>query len=232
MFKFLQSRREAKAAEAANAVVAECDAVLQRNAGAMWQFVTVPRDIAEREAMLQRASAAGLSDNATVLQLAFLHRLLAVMPVASETSAAAKDALLDEATRLDFDSCAVRELAAMRELQRFVEQGPRMIERDSKGRAVFLRCEAEFKNKPGQLEVHDDGVRFVGEVVVDVPWVNVVHAAVTTHTYQGVDYVAVALQEGKRRTPTKLVFPLDYSADLRAALTVAVWQESQQRAQG
>lgn len=70
-------------------------------------------------------------------------------------------------------------------------------------------------------------MRFVGEVVVDVAWENVVHAAATTHTYQGVDYAAVAPQEGKRRTPTKFAFPLDYSAKLRAALTVAAWQRAQ-----
>lgn len=100
MFKFLQQRREAKAAEAADAVIARCAAVLQRHAGAMWQFVTVPRDLAEREAMLQQASAAGLASHDTVLRLALLHRILAVLPVAADTSGAAKDALLAEATRL------------------------------------------------------------------------------------------------------------------------------------
>lgn len=227
MFKFLQERREAKAAQAAAAVLAECAAVLARHSGAMWQFVIGHRDIAEREAMLQKASAAGLSDSATVQQMALLHRLLAVMPVAAQTSAAAKDGLLAEARRHDLDIHAVRELASMREFEQFESDGPRIIERDAEGRGVYLRCDAEFKNKPGLLEVREDGVRFVGEVVVDVAWANVVHAATTTHTYQGADYKAVALQEGKRRTPTKFAFPPDYSADLRAAVTVAAWQRAQ-----
>lgn len=226
MFKFLKSRREAKAAEAASVVLAECETELERTSRAMWRFVTAPRDVATRDGLMRKASESGLAEHETVLRLAFLHRLLAVLPIASATSVQAKDALLGEATRLGLDTDAVRSLAALRELQRFVEEGPRMIERDSKGRAVFLRCEAEFKNKPGHLEVRDDGLRFEGEVVVDIAWEDVVHAAATTHTYQGVDYVAVALQEGKRRTPTRLAFPLDYSADLRAALTVAVWQRA------
>jgi hypothetical protein len=54
-----------------------------------------------------------------------------------------------------------------------------------------------------------------------------VHAAKTSHTYQGLDHGAVALQEGKRRTPTKFVFTQD-SDDARE-VTLRLWERSRKR---
>jgi hypothetical protein len=93
---------------------------------------------------------------------------------------------------------------------------------------VYFRYAAEFKNKPGSLDFRSDGLTFTGEVVVEIAWSNVAHAAKTTHTFQGYEQTALALQEGKRRTPTKFAFsvgPADYACDL----AVLLWEKSRQR---
>jgi len=82
-----------------------------------------------------------------------------------------------------------------------------------------------FKNKTGQWEVRDDGATFTGEVVLDIVWSNVTHAAKTTHTYQGDDYRAVAFQEGKRRTATNVVFPWTYHSEYFCEVTFRAWQQ-------
>ena len=99
---------------------------------------------------------------------------------------------------------------------------------DQQGRGVYFQCEAEFKNKPGQLEIREDGLTFTGEVVIEIPWSNVVHAAKTTHTFQGLDYAALALLEGKRRTPTKFVSTRDYDATYAVEVTMRLWGTEQE----
>ena len=209
-------------------VLAECQKEMERTAAAVARFVSVPRDMAQRVALLERAHAAGHSEHETVKRLDYLQRLLTTLNDGA-ASAPAKDALLDEAKQYQFESIsAVRTLAAERELETLAERGVQPIEQDSQGRAVYLRCEAEFKNKSGLFEVREDGVTFTGEVFVEVPWSTVAHCAKTTHTYQGLDYDAVALQEGKRRTPTKFVF-FGSRAPYACEVTVGVWVKSKAR---
>jgi hypothetical protein len=191
----------------------------------MWRFVIVPRDVQHRADLLQKAAAAGLSEHATVHRLDFLQRLLSTLS-SGGGDALTKDALLAEAKRHELSEIhAIQELAAARELEQLAEDGPEVIARDAQGRAVYLRCEAEFKNKPGRFEVREDGATFTGEVLLDIVWSNVTHAAKTTHTYQGDDYHAVAFQEGKRRTATKIVFPMTYRSEYCREVTFRAWQQ-------
>ena len=170
--------------------------------------MVAPRDITTRAELLASATAAGLTDRDVVQKLAFFHRLLSELSQAPDLSTI--DTLLTEARRLQLrDGDALRTLVALAESAMFAQQGLRAVEHDSLGRAVYLRCDAEFKNKSGQLEVREDAICFRGEVLVEIPWINVLHAAKTSHTYQGLDYAAVAIQEGKRRTSTKFAFPVN-----------------------
>ncbi len=133
--------------------------------------------------------------------------------------------LVDAPSHQQQDTAPVRALAQVRRLQRLEERGAEEIEQDQQGRSVYLRCEAEYRNKPGSFEVREDGVAFSGEVLVEIPWTNVTHVARTEHSYQGLDYYAVAIQERKRRTATTFVFPDDSIGKFGRELTVKVWEQ-------
>ena len=189
------------------AILEDCKKAVENMWRVPWPLDRDERYMQERAALLKKAAAAGLSDHATVRRLEFVQRLVNTLG-GSGGDGATKDALLAEAKRHELsDMHALRGLAAARNLERLAEHGLAAIAHDAQGRAVYLQCEANFKNKTGQWEVRDDGATFTGEVVLDIVWSNVAHAAKTTHTYQGDDYRAVAFQEGKRRTATKVVFP-------------------------
>lgn len=223
MFRFLQRLQ-------APAILADCEKESNRTARAGCQFVSVPRDMSARAALLQRAVAAGLADHETVKRLDFLQRLLVAVTGNPEPSAAIQDALVAEAKRYQLEhTSGVQVLRKHRELEQLKQEGPRVMAHDQQGRDVYFQCAAEFKNKPGRFDLRDDGATFTGEVVVEIAWSNVVHAAKTTHTYQGVDYSAVAFQEGKRRTPTKFVFTRDQEADYACEVTMRLWEQSKKQ---
>jgi hypothetical protein len=228
MFSFLRRRREQAAARAAaqvaQQVLGECQTELDRTAKANSYFVAMPRDMSQRAALLDRARAAGVADDAVVQKLMFFQRLHTALNTGPDLETI--DVLMNDARRLQIPPCdALRKLVAVAEAALFDTHGLRVLETDTQGRGVYLRCNAEFKNKPGGLEVRTDGLCFNGEVLIDVPWDNVAHVAVTSHTYQGTDYTAVAVQEGNRRTPTKFVFPNHYSAEHACKVVLAAWQQ-------
>ena len=229
MFSFLRKRREQAAARTAEKLATElltaCDVELERTVKADWRFVAMPRDMSERGQLLTQAAAAGLSDRPVVQKLSFYQRLLTALNGRPELEA--MDRLLTEARSLGFrDGDAIRKLVAVAEAELFNQHGLRAIEADGAGRAVYLRCVAEFKNQPGQLEVRDDGLCFRGEVLVEIPGTNVQHVAATGHTYRDLDYPAVAIQEGKRRTPTKFAFPpYHHGAEHACRIVLAVWEQ-------
>jgi hypothetical protein len=228
MFSFLRKRREQAAARETEALLAACATELHRTTAANWQFVVAPRDVTTRAELLAKAKAAGAADAHVVAQLAYIDRLLRALQ--QSPTLEVLDALITDAKRVQMPNCdAVRRLIAVTESAVFAEQGLRAIEQTADGRAVYLRCNAEFKNKPGQLEIREDGLCFRGEVLVELPWSDVQHAAETSHTYQGTDYAAVALQEGKRRTPTKFAFPLyHHGAEHACKVVLAAWKHAQQ----
>jgi len=212
------------------ALLTQCEAELQRSARAEWRFVSVPRDVAIRAELLAKAAAAGITDAQVVQQLAFLHRLISALNQSLDLVTI--DALLTDARQSQIADCsALRELVTVAESATFAEQGLRPIDHTADGQAVYLRRDVELRNNPGQLEVRDDGVCFRGEVLLDIPWSNVQHVAETSHTYQGLDYVAVAIQEGKRRTPTKFAFPQQRGAQHACKVVIAAWERAKQRPQ-
>jgi hypothetical protein len=185
--------------------------------------------MAARDALLRRAEAAGLANHETIQRLAFLQRVLACVSkwFGGQAPAGTAETLLADAKRYQLEgNDAVKLLAAQWELELLVQQGASPIGSDGQGRAVYVRCPAEFKNKPGQLEVRADGLTFRGEVLIDIAWNNVVHAAKTTHTYQGLDYRAIALQENKRRTPTKFALTERHRDVFALEVTMALWEQS------
>ena len=86
-------------------------------------------------------------------------------------------------------------------MQTLKAHGPEVIEHRADGRKVFLRCKVDHKGQTGMLEVRDDGLSFVGEIALEIPWSTVVHVAKTTHK----DSDAIAIQEGKRARRRNLV---------------------------
>jgi hypothetical protein len=228
MFSFFRKRREAAAARAAEQlarqVLTECQTELDRTANAYWSYVAVPRDMSQRAALLERANAAGVAEHPIVQKLSFFQRLLTALPTGPDLPTI--DGLMTDARRLQIPPCdALRDLVARAEAGLFAVQGLRALESDSAGRTVYLRCDAEFRNKPGQLEVRDDGMCFRGEVLLEIPWANVMHIARTTHSYRGDDYPALAVQEGKRRTPTKFVLAERYGVEHACNVVIAAWQQ-------
>jgi hypothetical protein len=219
MFNFLGKRRQA-------AILAECQVELERAARMSWQYAS-QRDVDTGSALLQRATAVGLKEDETVVRLALLHRLWTAL--SEEVGSEMKDRLLAEATRHQLaDMPAGRALQRLRDLELLHEHGLRVMLSDSQARPVYFRCPADFKNKSGSLDFREDGVTFTGEVVVEIAWGDVTHAARTTHTFQGYEQTALALQEGKRRTPTKFAFaggPADYACEVARLL----WEQSKQR---
>jgi hypothetical protein len=220
MFKFL--RRDQNPA-----ILAECEEELRRTAVANWQYVSVPRDMNARAELLQKAATAGLAEHETVKRLDFLQRLL--LAVNAPSTLAVKEAFLNAAPRYQLEgTSAIRWMRQQRDLEVLEAEGLRIISHDQQGRAVYLQCSAEFKNKPGRLEAREDGVTFLGEVAVEIAWSTVAHAAKTVHSYQGLDYSAVALQEGKRRTPTKFAFTRDDEAAYACEVIMRVWAHKKQ----
>lgn len=221
MFKFLRRSH-------APTILADCEEQLNRATGPLAVVLFgPPKGTESAAAVLERAVAAGLGEHETVKRLAFLQRLNTVN---KDLSPSMKDALLAEAARYRLENTTVvQSLREQRELERLEQQGPRVMGHDQQGRGVYFQCEAEFKNKPGQLEIREDGLTFTGEVVIEIPWSNVVHAAKTTHTFQGLDYAALALLEGKRRTPTKFVSTRDYDATYAVEVTMRLWEQSKKQ---
>jgi hypothetical protein len=212
------------------AALEECARELERTRRAMPQFVASPRDMSERATLLNRANALELGDTPTVRCLDYLQKLLTIGPTLKDDDSATIDALVKEGVSLGLgDFRGVTALQDHQQLMRLQAHGPEPLERDLQGRAVFLRASAEHKNKEGVLEVRQDGLTFVGEVRLDIPWSDVTHAAGTSHSYRGNDYPAVALQERKRRTATKFAFPTGRNCDYQVAVIVAVWQRTQGR---
>jgi hypothetical protein len=209
MFDFLRKRKQRD-------VLARCEAELERTRKANAQFVNSPRDLTTRAALLEEARAVELGETQVVRQLDFLQRLLAGL--ADSIADNRVQSFISEAERLGLDDTdGVKRLRDHLRMLALAERGPEVIHREPDGLSVYLRCEVEHKNKPGTLVVRDDGIAFTGEVVIDIPWSRVVHVAKTTHSYQGVDTEAIAIQEGKRRTATKFAFwgrSSDYNCEL------------------
>ena len=161
-------------------------------------------------------------------RLNFLQRLITALD--EDPNPAMQDALLAEAKHYQLENTSgARRLREHRELEQLKEHGPRIVAHDERGRPVYFQCEAEFENKPGRLEIREDGVTFTGGVAIEIGWSNVVHVAKTTHTYRGVDFSAVALQEGKRRTPTKFMFVRDHDGACAYEVTMRLWEQSKKR---
>ena len=178
-----------------------------------------------RARLLEEARSADLADSVVVRQLGFLQRLLAGLATQIEDHEMPE--LLDEAHALGLeDTDGVRLLQRHQRLTMLRAQRPQPVGRDERGRGVYLECEAEYKNKPGIIRVHDDGMTFTSEVFIEIAWNNVIHVAKTTHTYQGFDCAAIAIQEGKRRTPTKFVFA-DRDSEYACEVIARVWNRSQ-----
>jgi hypothetical protein len=208
------------------AILEECHVEFERAARMSWQYVS-PRDVSTGSALLQRAAAASLNEDENVRRLGLLHRLWAALR--DNVGPTLEDRLLAEAARHQLaEISAARELRRRRELELLREHGPRVMSRDSQDRPVYFRCAAEFRNKSGSLDLRGDGLTFTGEVVVEIAWSNVAHAAKTSHTFQGYEQTALALQEGKRRTPTKFTFAAD-PAEYACAVAVLLWEQSKQR---
>jgi hypothetical protein len=82
------------------------------------------------------------------------------------------------------------------------------------------------RTSPGQLEIRGDGLTFTGEVFVEIALHNVMHVAEMVHTYRGDEYKAVALQERKRRTPTRFAFVDKHDAAYAFKLITLLRQHS------
>jgi hypothetical protein len=220
MFKFFQRKRD-------SAILAECEQELRRTAAAHPGYVSVPRDMNARAELLRRAVGTGLGEHTTVKRLEFLQRLVHGVTADPALPQAVLESLLIEAARYQFDNIqAVRLLREYLELERLKREGPRAMAHDSQGRAIYCRCAAMFKNRDGQLDVRDDGISFSGEVVIEIRWSDVKHTAKTTHTYKGVDYTALALQEGKRRTPTLFALILNGEAAYACEVVLQLWEQN------
>jgi hypothetical protein len=230
MFNLLRNRRQGHIARQQATILAECEKELQRASGISWQFVGAG-DVSKGRLLIEKATAAGLKEHETVRRLAFLQRLwTAALDDEVKVAATVKDALLAEAAAYELSDISVaRFLQRRRGLELLHERGPSVVTHDAQGRPVYFQCEAEFKNKSGRLAFRDDGLTFTGEVVVEVAWGNVLHVAKTTHTYQGYDLTAIALQEGKRRTATKFALPLGGEADYACDVAVLLWERNKRR---
>jgi len=217
-----KAQQDAAVAQQAATVLAECEATLTRIFRMSWSYIA-PRDVAEMAERVQRATDAGLHDHETVRGLDFCDRLW--HSLRCEIDADAKDSLLAEGERIGLgDLRVLQEMRHQRGLDRLRDEGPSVIERDSRGRSVYWRSDAQFKNKTGALEIRDDGLTFAGEVMGNVAWSDVAHAAKTSHTCQSNDMIALALQEGTRRTATKFAFPDEREGDRACEIAIRLWQ--------
>lgn len=203
-------------------LVADCEREADRTAKAHPGFMSNPRDASLRAALLQRATEAGLAEHEMVKRLAFLDRLVEAMSIDPTPAPEVLAPFVEEAKQYQFEEIqSVRLLRRHLDLERLKQEGPRVMGQDRQGRAVYYRCTAEFKNKEGQFEVRADGISFTGEVAIEIAWTDVAHVSKTTHTYRGDTDKAIAIQEGKRRTPTKFVFGIE--ADYACEVTLMSW---------
>jgi hypothetical protein len=226
MFKFLRDRREA-AVQAE--LLADCEKVLRSTTGNLW-YLYKSGDNAAWIDLVQKAKGAGLGDHETVRRVDFMTRLLAALFDGCDTTG--KEKLVEEAVRLELGSIGpVARIMELLAIEHLTAHGPQIESRDALGRGVYFELPVEFKNREGLLEVREDGLTFKGEVLLEIAWADVKHIANTTHkTGRGderVEYAAIALQEGTRRTPTK--FALPRGADFTQALIAAAWQRGRTR---
>jgi hypothetical protein len=239
VFEFLKARREraeqtrreeqaaldqARHAHERAECIQLCERELERTRKALAAYANSPRDLAERGALLARAKALGLGGQSVTVRLEFLQRLLTALSDESiqDDDIGLMELLIAEGENLELgETNGVQILRRGARLAKLRAYGP-VAQRDENGRAVYASCNAEYRNTPGSLEVSEAGLTFAGEVRLEIAWSNVVHLARTTHTYQGLDSPAVAVQEQKRRTATKFVFS-DGDAEYSLALVLAVW---------
>jgi hypothetical protein len=195
---FIQRRRDRQ-------ILEECEAELARTSVALAEFVNSPGELQNRAALLARAREANLYEHETVRRLDYLQRLMGGLAVGIEDGQI--NAFIDEARTLGLEETNGVRLLLDRQRRLTLEtRGPEEVAHDADGTPLYFEAEVEYKNKPGVLRIADDGLRFVGEVALEIPWSNVAHVARTTHSYRGYESEAIAIQEGKRRTATKFVF--------------------------
>jgi hypothetical protein len=213
MFKFLRERRQRK-------VLTLCEAELERTQKAYAKFVNTPGDLATRAALLEQATAEDLTEHPIIKRLEFLQRLLAGLATAIEDSAI--PAFIEEARALGLtETDGIRLLIEHQRMQMLAAHGPEVIERTATGHTVFLRCQVEHKRQTGTLEVRNDGLTFVSEAALEIPWSTVVHVAKTRYN----DGEAIAIQEGKRRTATKFVF-FGRGSEYACEVILQTWKRS------
>lgn len=188
----------------------------------------VTRTTQSGEAWSTKAHTVGIGDHPNIKLADFILRVTSAL--AGSTDTPAKTRLLEEVTSLHCATIGpVVRLRELVELDRLAASGPEILSRDSQGRGIYAEISVEHKNQPSTLSIREDGLTFTGEVLLDIAWGDVVHVANTTHaTGRGddrIDYEAVAIQEGKRRTATK--FALMERTAYAQALIAAAWRRHQ-----
>jgi hypothetical protein len=206
-------------------VLKECEEELDRVRKIAPVFPDSREILRARADLLTQARAIGLSESSAIKQLDFFHRLRSGLATSIEDQDVAGYVREAQALGLQDNSC-VRYLREHQRMLHLKAHGPEIIETDSQGRAIYVRCDAEHKNKPGRFEVRDDGISFGGEVAIQIPWTNVAHVAKTTHTYRGYESDAIAVQEGKRRTATIFAFH-GSGAAVVCETVLQVWKRQQ-----
>jgi hypothetical protein len=130
MFKFLRERRQRE-------VLTLCELELARTQRPYAVFAT-PHDFATQAALLERATAADLTEHPIIKRLAFLHRLLAGLATGIEDSAI--PAFIDEARALGLtETDGIRLLLEQQCKQALAEHGPAVIERTATGHHADTR---------------------------------------------------------------------------------------------
>jgi hypothetical protein len=203
-------------------ILKQCEEELDRTRKANAVFVNTPGELSARDVLISRAKDLGLEEHPIVKRLDFLQRLLTKLAIGLADNE--MDVLVSEARALGLEETSGIQRILEYQRQRALEtRGPESLGRDDAGHDVYLTCEAEYRNRPGTLKVRSDGLTFEGEVKLEISWSKVAHVAKTSHTYQGIDWDAVAVQEGKRRTPTKFVFS-GGSSEYNRDLLISVWK--------
>jgi hypothetical protein len=214
VFDFLRRRRQAT-------LIAKLETALIEAESVRPMFGDSRENIQRRATLLEQARVADLADEPIVRRLDFLQRLF--RGLATSIPDDGVPALLNEAATLNLaDNPCVGHLRDHQRLQDVKTHGPAPTATDPRGRVVYLKVPADYKNKPGELQVRDDGLTFTGDVVVEIAWAEVSHVARTTHRSGGYDADAIAVQEGKRRSGTKFAFHSD--ADVVCETILQVWQ--------
>lgn len=225
MFDFLERFRGAARRRNREAFLARC----QRALNELDIYVHDPSARDRRAALPRQAHARGWGEDEAAQRLAVLDQVYDLVvrlaglnntDTPHDGGGAVSDGLLADSGRLGLgENPFVKKLSAERELVLLPERGPQVLDIDTKGRAVYLRCTASYNKQVGQVEVREDGMTFVGEVVLNIPWTKVTHA--TTVGMQ------LALQEGTRRTPTKFQFRYGDNWRLAHQIAVVAWQRVQ-----